>query len=336
MLFPRVTVADVRATMSAIAGLCGGLLLSTALAVGLVGSLAGIASAADAAPRARAVSPAWSASQTRNVSHALTAAQPRDPSLAAVATPTADASGSLQACVAYAYAAIKRHEVITATPPPCQGLSRAQVNQAASRAIRMTVTSGSKAAGRNQAGTAAQWLRAMITSPVPSAGSPLASSVTVSPSAGAPAGGLGLGGVSELAARIGALLAWLATAASGGWVLVRWLLAGGSLVRRSVTAAPPAVILGHVGAGALGLVLWALFMLGGWVALAWIALGILAPVAGLGIGVLLLGLSSPARPPIGARSPGRRPPMPALAIVAHGLFAVTALLLVLTATIGAG
>jgi hypothetical protein len=330
MLFPRVTVADVRATMSAIAGLCGGLLLSTALAVGLVGSLAGIASAADAAPRARAVSPAWSASQTRNVSHALTEAQPRDASLAA------DATGSFQACVAYAYAAIKRHEVIRVTPPPCRGLSRTQVNQAASTAIRMTVTSGNKAAGRKQAGTAAQWLLAMITGPVPSAGSPLASSVTVRPSAGAPAGGLGLGGVSELAARIGALLAWLATAASGGWVLVRWLHAGGSPVRRTVTAAPPAVILGHVGAGALGLVLWALFMLGGWVALAWIALGMLAPVVGLGIGVLLLGLPSPARPPVGARSPGRRPPMPALAIVAHGLFAVTALLLVLTATIGAG
>ncbi len=64
------------------------------------------------------------------------------------------------------------------------------------------------------------------------------------------------------------------------------------------------------------------------------AVGLLAPVAGLGMGVLLLGLPSPARPAIGRR-PGRRARAPALAIAAHGLFAVTALLLTLMAAIGA-
>jgi hypothetical protein len=66
-------------------------------------------------------------------------------------------------------------------------------------------------------------------------------------------------------------------------------------------AAPPVVILGHVGAGALGLVLWVSFMLSGWVALAWTALAILAPVSGLGMSVLLLGLPGPVRPLIEAR-----------------------------------
>jgi hypothetical protein len=103
-----------------------------------------------------------------------------------------------------------------------------------------------------------------------------------------------------------------------------------------MTAAPPAVILGHAGAGALGLVLWTCFTLSGWAALGWIALGVLAPVAGLGMGVLLLGLPGPVRPDIGARSPGRRARVPVLVIVAHGLFAVTTLLLVLMAAIGAG
>ncbi|MGH3244643.1 MAG: hypothetical protein ACRDOI_00285, partial [Trebonia sp.] len=112
--------------------------------------------------------------------------------------------------------------------------------------------------------------------------------------------------------------------------------AGGSPLRRTTTAAPPAVIVGHAGAGALGLLLWALFMLSGWVALAWIALGTLAPVAGLGLSVLLLGLPSPVRPPVSARGPGRPARIPVLAIAAHGLFAVTVLLLVLMATIGAG
>ncbi len=102
-----------------------------------------------------------------------------------------------------------------------------------------------------------------------------------------------------------------------------------------MTAAPPAVILGHAGAGALGLVLWASFMLSGWSPLAWIAVGMLAPVAGLGMGVLLLGLPRPVRPAIGRRRPGHRARVPALAIAAHGLFAVTALLLTLMAAIGA-
>ena len=297
--------------MSATALLCGGLPLSAALAAGLVGSLAGVASAAALAP------PAASASPT-----------------------AADASGSLQACVAYAYTAIEQHKVITATPPACRGLGRAEVNQAASIAIRMTLTSGAKSARRKQAVAAAHWAGALITGPAP-VRSPVASAAPAHPAAGGPVNGLGLGGVSELAAKVGALLAWLATAASGGWVLVRWLLAGGSPLRRTMTAAPPAVILGHVGTAALGLVLWVSFLLSGWVALAWTALAILAPVAGLGMGVLLLGLPGPARPPAraraaGAPAAGRRTQIPVLVIVGHGIFAVTTLLLVLMATIGAG
>jgi hypothetical protein len=299
--------------MSAIALLCGGLPLSAALAVGLAGSLAGTAPAADAAPRAAAVPQAGGGPLTATGS-----------------------GGSLQACVAYAYAAIRQHKVVTATPPACRGLSPTQVNQAAATAIRMTETRGTKSAQRKQAGAAAPWVWAMITSPAPASGGPLTSSAAVRPAAGGPVAGLGLGGVSELAAKIGALLAWLATAASGGWVLARWLLAGGSPLRRTTTTAPPAVILGHAGAGALGLALWTCFTLSGWAALAWIALGLLAPVAGLGMGVLLLGLPGPVRPDIGARSPGRRARVPVLAIVGHGLFAVTTLLLVLMAAIGAG
>jgi hypothetical protein len=305
--------------MSAIALLCGGLPLSAALAAGLVGSLAGTASAADAAPRAAAAPQAGGA-----------------PPAAGATLTAAGSGGRLQACVAYAYTAITQHKVIMATPPACRGLSRAQVNQAAATAIRMAVTSGAKSARRKQAGAAAQWVQAMITGPAPASASSRASSAAVRPAAVGPVGGLGLGGISELAAKVGALLAWLATAASGGWVLARWLLAGGSPLRRTKTAAPPAVILGHAGAGALGLVLWTCFTLSGWAPLAWIALGLLAPVAGLGMGVLLLGLPGPVRPDIGARSPGRRARVPVLVIVAHGLFAVTTLLLVLMAAIGAG
>jgi hypothetical protein len=299
----------VRASMSAVALLCGGLPLSVALAAGLAGSLA------TAAP--------------------LTAA---------------DAGGSLRACEDYARTAIERHQVATATPAACRGLSRAEVSQAASAAIRMTETRGSKPVLRREAIAAARWVRAMFAGPVPATGPVTSSAPAGQPATGQPAtgqsatgpvDGLGLGGVSELAAKAGALLAWLATAASGGFVLARWLLAGGSPRRGTPTAAPPAVILGHVGAGALGLVLWVSFMLSGWVPLAWTALAVLAPVAGLGMGVLLLGLPAPARPrtetgAVGARAAGRRTRIPVLAVAAHGVLAVTALLLVLMATIGAG
>jgi hypothetical protein len=306
--------------MSALALLCGGLPLSVALAAGLAGSPAAAATstaAAASAPAAGAVPRATTAILT-----------------------APDAGGSPQACEDYARAAIERHRVAAATPAACRGLSRAEVSQAASAAIRMTETPGSKPVLRREAIAAARWVRAMFSGPVSPAG-PVASSTPAGQSATGPADGLGLGGVSESAAKAGALLAWLATAASGGFVLARWLLAGGSPLRGTQAAAPPAVILGHVGAGALGLVVWASFMLSGWVPLAWTALAVLAPVSGLGMGVLLLGLPAPARPrtetgAVGARGVGRRTRIPVLAIAGHGMFAVTALLLVLMATIGAG
>jgi hypothetical protein len=277
-----------------------GALVSVAVAVALIGSFAGIASAASAAPAASATA----------------------------------ASGSPQACAADAYTAITQHKLITATPAGCEGLSPSQVNQAAADAIRMAETGGTKSAVRSQAGAEAAWVRELITDAEPAPGSSpsaLASGQVPAADPGGTSSGLGLGGVSELAAKVGALLAWLATAASGGWVLARWLLAGGRLRRGTATAAPPSVIVAHVGGGAAGLLLWAVFMLTEWVPLAWIALGMLAPVAGLGMGVLLIGLPRPV-----AGRVGRRARMPVVAIAAHGLFVVTVLLLVLMATIGAG
>lgn len=262
----------------------------------------------------------------------------------------------VRTCAAYAYQAIERQELVTGMPAACAGLSRAQVNQAASTAIRQASGNGPKSAWRKKAGRAEPWVSALLTGQVPAP----ATAATSATSAGQ-AGSSLLGGVSELAMQVSALLAWLATAMSGGYILLRWLLAGGSLRRRSPTAAPPAVTAGHAGFGLLGLVLWGVFMATGWTALAWAAVGIMAPVAGLGMGVLTLGLPSPrpetprpetpapasARlgsdtatatiaPPVPAVKSPSRPRAPVLAIVAHGMFAATALLLVLLATIGAG
>jgi hypothetical protein len=294
------------------------LLVSATVAVGLVGSLAGIASAALVVPSVLASSPTAGVSPATGMT--LTADQ---------------VSGSQQGCTAYAYAAIKRRTVITATPAACEGLTPSQVNQAVGTAIRMTLGNGTKSARRKQAGAAAPWVQALITAPGPAPASPPATYPAGQLPSGAPSGSVSseprLGGVSELAAQVGALLAWLAAAASGGLVLARWLRSGGSPLRGTATAAPPAAILGHVSGGLLGLVLWAAFMLSGWAVLAWLALGLLVPVAGVGMAVLVLGLPSPGRPGLAAR----RPRIPVFVIFAHGLFAVTALLLVLMATIGA-
>lgn len=284
-------------------------------------------------------------------------------------------SGTVPACADYAYQAIARHQVVTAVPAACAGLSRAQVNQAASTAIRQAAGGGPKSAWRSQAGLAAPWVKALLTGPVPGPGPGLA---------GAPSGrgpgesvpGRGTGN----AVPIAALLAWLITAASGGYVVGRWWRAGGRLRRQAVTAVPPVVTLGHAGLGLLGLVLWAVFVATGSAALAWVSAGLLVPVAGLGMAVLVIGLPSPhsrratagpvaagaaqARaeaaagalsasgtgtavlvapgPPgapgtpgaPGAARPGGRQPV--LVIALHGLFAVTALLLVITAAVGAG
>jgi hypothetical protein len=268
-------------------------------------------------------------------------------------------AGSVSACTAYAYRAIQRHEVVTAVPAACGGLSRAQVNQAASTAIRQAAGTGPKSAWRSQAVAAAPRVKVLLTGPVPAVGS-----VPPAVSAGGGQGGSLLGRGSELAVEIAALLAWLITAASGGYVLVRWWRAGGRPRRHAATAVPPAVLLGHPGFGLLGLVLWTVFVASGWAALAWVAAGLLAPVAGLGMATLVIGLPSP-RPAEGRAAPAPGEPVPAgaagtavlvappapatpaaparaparqpvLIIALHGLFATTVLLLVITAAVGAG
>ena len=235
---------------------------------------------------------------------------------------------SAAGCTTYAYRAIRAHERLTRVPASCQALTPSQRNGAVALAIRMASGTGSKSAWRRQAGAAAAYVSALIRGPAPI--------MTAPPAGSAPGGELAASGGSrlgfdELATEVAALLAWLAAAGSGGWILIRWWRAGGRPARPrgpADTAAPSAVILGHVGLGLLGLAVWALFMITGWAAFAWIAVGLLAPVAGLGMTVLISGLPRPSS----ARRSGRQP---VAAIAAHGLFVLATLLLVLLAAIGA-
>lgn len=243
-------------------------------------------------------------------------------------------------CTTNAYRSIRAHERLTRVPPACRALTPGQRNEAFSLAIRMASGTGSKSEWRRQARAAAAYVSALITGPAP---------IVPAPSASGSAGGVPAVpaasrlGFSESATEVAALLAWLATAGSGGWILIRWRRAGGRLARprgAADSAAPSAVILGHVGLGLLGLALWTLFIITGWAAFAWISVGLLACVAGLGMTVLFTGLPSP-RPPASpglasaSSSPTRSGRQPAAAIAAHGLFVLASLLLVLLAAIGA-
>jgi hypothetical protein len=279
--------------------------------------------------------------------------------LAASASQTAAPAGSVANCTAFAYQAIRSHTLLTRRPVACEGLSLAQVNEAAGAAMRMAEGTGTKAERRRQAGFAAPWVSGLFTWPAPAV--PSQDTGVSGPAAAGGSGAAALGGVSEFAVRVAALLAWLAAAASGGYVLTRWLRAGGRLRGRDAASdsagAPSAVIAGHVAFALSGLLLWAGFMLTGAAALAWTATGLLVPVAGAGMGMLVLGLPSPVRrripspavPAGGARGgtatliapapagePAARSRVPVFVIAAHGLFAAVVLLLVITATIGAG
>lgn len=239
-------------------------------------------------------------------------------------------AGSVHACTAYAYRSIQRHVRVASMPAACGGLSPGQVSLAASTAIRESAMAGGgigKAESRRRATEAAPWVSALIRSAPPARRSPVSA---LAGSAGA--GGGRLGGVSEFAVQLAALIAWLATAASGGYVLVRWLLAGGSLRGRGGAFSPPAVTAGHAGIGLAGLVAWSLFTITGWVWLAWACLVMLLPVTGLGMGVLLLGLPRPMRTVATVRSGNGKGP-PWLMIAGHGIAAATLLILVITATI---
>ena len=178
-------------------------------------------------------------------------------------------------------------------------------------------------------------------------------------------------GRKDLGMDIAALIAWLVTAGSGGYLLGSWLSHGGTLRSRAGgTGSPPAVIIGHFGLALAGLVIWVVYLVAGWTALAWTAVGVLLPVAGLGMATLTIGLpglpglpgrpvpavagSTAAGPGAGAGAGsvaadradtlavagGRGPAGSAkrrlspLVVVGHGALAVTTILLVLLAALG--
>jgi hypothetical protein len=148
---------------------------------------------------------------------------------------------------------------------------------------------------------------------------------------------------------IAALVAWVVTALGGFVMLGQWVSRGGLRQQRSGASRFPAgVVFSHFGLAAGGLVVWIAYLLTGQHRLTWVAFVLLIPVALLGF--ILLARWIPvyrrhavtAGAPQGGTSTGsgsvqaepaeRHLPVPV--VVAHGLFAVITVVLVLLTALG--
>lgn len=188
---------------------------------------------------------------------------------------------TVQGCAAYGLRAIKHHITVTWKPAPCQGLTKAEVNHAVAIAVVRAAGDTRKAIRRKQAGEAAPYLAHLVSTLPPGSASP-----TGTRSFAASNG-------RDLPMGIAALIAWLVAAGSGAYVLGSWIARGGTLRRRpsgAGTGSPPALLLGHFGLALCGLALWVAYLVTSWAALAWVAVGVLLPVAGLGMATLVTGL----------------------------------------------
>jgi hypothetical protein len=244
--------------------------------------------------------------------------------------------GSVSACTAFGVRAIDQHLTVTRLPPACQGLSKAQVNQAIGRAIYLVAgPRRHKVAWRHLASLAGARLAGLISAPQDTVG-PRPRGYAISGSG--PPGRRG----SDTALGFSALAVWILAAGSGSYILVGWISHGGlRRLRAGGAGLSPAVIFGHAALPAVGLLVWIIYLATGWAALAWAAVGLLLPVAGLGMAMLTIGLSGERADVAAAAGPRTIQARPAqrslslLAVLGHGLLAVGTVLLVLLAALGA-
>lgn len=143
------------------------------------------------------------------------------------------------------------------------------------------------------------------------------------------------------------LIAWALTAAGGFVLLARWVSRGGAR-RPGHSRFTPGLVFGHFILAALGLVVWILSLATGNRPLGWAALVLLVPVAALGFTMLARWLPTyrQARYPVtaggahaAAGQAGDSPPersFPVPVVGAHGLLAVTTVVLVLLSDLGVG
>jgi hypothetical protein len=214
--------------------------------------------------------------------------------------------------VQFGVAAIRNQVTVTALPPACQGLTAAQVDSAASTAVRSAAAGvRGKAPRRARIATASHFLERMFVAVPVQRGEPQASSAAA-------------GWISTTALGLAALGAWLVTVALGLAMMARWVLRSrarhppGSRFRR-----PPALNVAHLGLAGAGLLIWIAYLATGLTGLAWTATALLTAVIGLGM-TLVFFLPSQSR-------------HPSVAVTgAHIVFATATFLFVFLTAIGTG
>lgn len=136
---------------------------------------------------------------------------------------------------------------------------------------------------------------------------------------------------------IAALIVWVITALGGFVLLGTWIRRGGLAQQKAGTSRFPApVVFGHFLLAAAGLVVWIVYVVTGSDPLAWVAVVLLVLIA-------LLGFAMFARwVPVqrGTAAAGSEVPpekhLPVPVVAAHGVVAVTTVVLVLLTALGVG
>lgn len=125
--------------------------------------------------------------------------------------------------------------------------------------------------------------------------------------------------------RVAALVTWILSAAAGSYLLAGWLAGAGLRGQATkVTRFPVALVLGHPLLGLAGLAVWVAFLVTGRIAYAWGAFGVLVVVTLLGFLMLTRWLVGGG----GRHARGAEIEFPVVAVVAHGVVAVTTFVLV--------
>lgn len=140
--------------------------------------------------------------------------------------------------------------------------------------------------------------------------------------------------------RFIALIAWFVTALGGLYMLAVWLIENDASDRRNpASRLPLPLIVAHMTLAVSGLVVWVTYLLLDRAALAWAALGILGGIALLGFTMFARWIPV-YRAPVAvaglAGAPAAAPAesnFPVAVVAAHGMFAVSTLVLAIVATV---
>lgn len=136
------------------------------------------------------------------------------------------------------------------------------------------------------------------------------------------------------------LVTWFAAVLAGLYMLAVWLIENDV---KGGTAAPSRlpvpVVLGHVGLALIGLTLWVSYLVAHQERLAWASIGALGGIALLGFTMFARWIPVYRDPVPASGLPGGRPTRPAesnfpvAVVAAHGMLAVTTLVLAILATL---